>query len=173
MVFVMGTDVKNIIIFAGTLAVLMAAVWYMPHFLKPYQKDRLITFVNPAADPLGSGYDVTQSRIAIGSGQITGKGFLKGTQRELSFIPEQHTDFIFTVVGEEMGFVGAVGLLALYFTLIWRGLMIMSATEDTTGRAIAAGFVDVPVPYICEHWHYPRDHARHRRATAYVQLRRQ
>ncbi len=148
MVFVMGTDIKNIVIFVGTLAVLVAAVWLMPHFLKPYQRNRLITFVNPSADPLGSGYHVAQSRIAIGSGQLTGKGLLKGTQRELSFIPEQHTDFIFTVVGEEMGFVGAVGLLALYFTLIWRGLVIMSVTEDTTGRAIAAGIVGMFIFHI-------------------------
>jgi rod shape determining protein RodA len=102
---------------------------------------RVITFVNPAADPRGSGYHVTQSRIAIGSGKMAGKGFLKGTQRELHFIPEQHTDFIFTVVGEETGFLGAAGLLILYFALLWRGLLIMAATEDPTGRAIAAGVI--------------------------------
>jgi rod shape determining protein RodA len=101
----------------------------------------VISFINPAADPLGSGYHVTQSRIAIGSGQILGKGLLKGTQRELRFIPEQHTDFIFTVVGEETGFAGAAALVGLYFIVLWRGLNIMSATEDATGRAIAAGVV--------------------------------
>jgi len=141
MVFIMGTDIKNILLFCAVGLVLGLVVWNTPGIMKDYQKQRVITFINPAADPLGSGYHVTQSRIAIGSGQMFGKGFLKGTQRGLSFIPEQHTDFIFTVVGEEMGFAGAVMLVLLYFGLIWRGLCIMAATEDTTGRAIAAGIV--------------------------------
>lgn len=141
MVFVMGTDIKNLLIFVGAGAVLGLVVWNMPGVMKDYQKQRVITFVNPAADPLGSGYHVMQSRIAIGSGQFLGKGLLRGTQRELRFIPEQHTDFIFTVVGEEIGFVGAAGLVIMYLILIWRGLNIMHATEDPTGRAIAAGVV--------------------------------
>lgn len=141
MVFVMGTSLKNLLVF-GVGAVLMATIaWHAPHVMKDYQKQRLVSFINPAADPRGSGYHIIQSRIAIGSGQILGKGFLKGTQRELRFIPEQHTDFIFTVVGEEMGFAGAAFLLLLYFGLIWRGLNIMASTEDPIGRAIAAGVV--------------------------------
>lgn len=140
MVFVLGTDIKNILIFCSVGLVLGLVVWNTG-IMKDYQKQRVITFVNPAEDPLGSGYHVTQSRIAIGSGQIFGKGFLKGTQRGLNFIPEQHTDFIFTVVGEEMGFVGTITLVLLYFALIWRGLSIMAAAEDMTGRAIAAGVV--------------------------------
>ena len=139
--FIMGTNIKNILIFIGAGMLLALIVWNTPGVLKDYQKKRVITFINPAADPLGSGYHVTQSRIAIGSGKMSGKGFLKGTQRELRFIPEQHTDFIFTVVGEEMGFIGAVVLLLLYFALLWRGLCIMSATEDPVGRGIAAGVV--------------------------------
>ncbi|MEN6356946.1 MAG: rod shape-determining protein RodA [Armatimonadota bacterium] len=139
MTFVMGTDIKNILIFVSAGIILVLAAWNIPGVMKDYQKMRVITFINPAADPRGSGYHVTQSRIAIGSGKFSGKGFLKGTQRELHFIPEQHTDFIFTVVGEETGFVGAAGLVALYFALIWRALMIMNVTEDLTGRAIAAG----------------------------------
>ena len=141
MIFVVGTDIKNILLFIGVGAIMALVVWNTPGILKDYQKNRVITFINPSADPLGSGYHVTQSRIAIGSGQILGKGFMKGTQRQLSFIPEQHTDFIFTVVGEETGFVGAIGLVFLYFLLLWCGLNIMSATEDATGRAIAAGCV--------------------------------
>lgn len=141
MLFVMGTDIKNVLIFVGTCAVLGFAVFHIHGVLKDYQKDRLVSFVDPAADPRGSGYHVTQSRIAIGSGQLVGKGFLGGTQRELRFIPEQHTDFIFTVVGEELGFVGSVTLLLLYFVLVWRALHIMSATEDAIARAIAAGVV--------------------------------
>ncbi|MHB9038406.1 MAG: rod shape-determining protein RodA, partial [Armatimonadota bacterium] len=141
MAFVMGTDIKNILLCVGVGVLLVLAAWYIPGVMKDYQKMRVITFVDPAADPRGSGYHVTQSRIAIGSGKMTGKGFLKGTQRELHFIPEQHTDFIFTVVGEETGFMGAAGLLVLYFALLWRGLVIMAATEDPTGRAIAAGVI--------------------------------
>lgn len=141
MTFVAGTDIKNILAFAGVGAILALTAWNVPGLLKDYQKNRVISFINPASDPLGSGYHVTQSRIAIGSGQFTGKGFLKGTQRQLNFIPEQHTDFIFTVVGEETGFVGGATLIALYFVLLWRALNIMSATEDATGRAICAGIV--------------------------------
>ncbi len=137
--FVAGTDVKNIVIFAAVAGALGFAAWNVPGVMKDYQKARVISFINPAADPLGSGYHVTQSRIAIGSGQILGKGYLRGTQRELRFIPEQHTDFIFTVVGEEMGFAGAAGLVALYFVLLWRALNIVAASEDVTGRVIAAG----------------------------------
>ena len=141
MVFVMGTDIKNVLLFVGVCAVMGFTVFHVHGVLKDYQKNRLVSFVDPAADPRGSGYHVTQSRIAIGSGQLLGKGFLGGTQRELRFIPEQHTDFIFTVVGEELGFVGSVALLVLYFLLVWRGLCIMSATEDPVARAIAAGVV--------------------------------
>lgn len=141
MVYVMGTDTKNIVFCVLGAAVLGLTVWNVPGLMKEYQKKRIISFVNPSADPLGSGYHVTQSRIAIGSGQILGQGFLKGTQRELRFIPEQHTDFIFTVVGEETGFVGAAGLLVLYLALLLRALNIMSTTEDSTGRAIAAGII--------------------------------
>jgi len=141
MSFVVGTDTKNILLFAGGTLLLALVVWHTPGLLKPYQKDRVITFVDPASDPRGSGYHVNQSRIAIGSGQMLGKGFLHGTQKELNYIPEQHTDFIFTVVGEETGFVGAGALVFLYFVLLWRGLNIVATTEDTTGRAIAAGVV--------------------------------
>lgn len=147
MIFVMGTGLKNILLFVGAGAMLAVVVWNVG-IMKDYQKQRVITFINPAADPLGSGYHVTQSRIAIGSGKIWGKGFLKGTQRELNFIPEQHTDFIFTVVAEELGFVGGVSLIMLYFGLVWRGLVIMAVTEDTTGRAIAAGVVGMFIFHI-------------------------
>lgn len=141
MTFVMGTDIKNVLAFVGGCLVLGVVVFNVHGVLKPYQKNRLVSFINPAADAKGSGYHVTQSRIAIGSGQMFGKGYLGGTQRELRFIPEQHTDFIFTVVGEEMGFAGSVVLLGLYLMLVWRGLNILSSTEDALGRAIAAGVV--------------------------------
>lgn len=139
MAFIVGTNLKNILLFVGAGVLLALIAWNTPGLLKDYQKKRVITFVNPAADPLGSGYHVNQSRIAIGSGQLLGKGFQKGTQRELNFIPEQHTDFIFTVVGEELGFAGGAALMVLYFVVLWRVLNIMAVTEDPTGRAIAAG----------------------------------
>lgn len=141
MIFIMGTDVRNVLLFLGVAVILGVAVFHIHGLLKDYQKDRLVSFIDPSADPQGSGYHVKQSRIAIGSGQLLGKGYMAGTQRELRFIPEQHTDFIFTVVGEELGFVGSAALVLLYFMLVWRGLFIMSATEDTLGRAIAAGVV--------------------------------
>lgn len=141
MVFVMGTDMRNILIFVGVCAIAGVVVFHVNGVLKDYQKMRIVSFVDPAADPRGTGYQVKQSRIAIGSGQLKGTGFLRGTQREARFIPEQHTDFIFTVVGEELGFVGSAALLGLYFILVWRALHIMSAAEDAVARAIAAGVV--------------------------------
>ncbi len=141
MAFVAGTDSKNLVLIALAVVVFALAVWYTPGVLKDYQRKRIVTLINPSADPLGSGYHVNQSRIAVGSGQFLGKGFLKGTQRKLRFIPEQHTDFIFTVVAEELGFVGAVSLLGLYFLIIWRAFNIMSVAEDFTGKLITAGVV--------------------------------
>ena len=109
------------------------------HHLKPYQQRRLTSFVNPEADPLGSGYHVLQSQIAIGSGQVHGKGYLHGTQNKLNFLPEQHTDFIFSVYAEEWGFLGAVVLLLLYLALILRGAYIASRARDNLGALLAAG----------------------------------
>lgn len=107
--------------------------------LKPYQKNRLISFRNPEADPLGTGYHVLQSQIAIGSGQVHGKGYLHGTQNKLSFLPEQHTDFIFSVYAEEWGFLGAAALLLLYLGLVLRGAYIASRARDNLGALLAAG----------------------------------
>mgnify|MGYP000930772880 CR=1 FL=1 len=137
--FVAGTNIKNLLIFASIGLILISIAWFTPGILKPYQKQRVITLINPSSDPLKSGYHVTQSRIAIGSGQITGKGYMSGTQRKLAFIPEQHTDFIFTVVAEELGFVGAASLILLYLLLISRAIVTATVAEDFIGRAIAAG----------------------------------
>ena len=137
--FIMGTDIKNIIVCILIFATLISCVWFIPGVLKPYQRDRIVSFVNPEGDSLDSGYHVAQSKIAIGSGEIKGKGFLKGGQRKLKFIPEQHTDFIFTVLGEEWGFFGAVFLLILYGLLIYRFLVIAIATQDFIGKGIVIG----------------------------------
>ena len=93
-------------------------------FLKPYQKLRVLTFLNPDRDPLGAGYQIIQSKIAVGSGGLFGKGFLKGTQSYLEFLPEKHTDFIFTLFSEEFGFVGSVFLLLIYAVIIYRIIRI-------------------------------------------------
>jgi rod shape determining protein RodA len=110
--------------------------------VQQYQIDRLTTFLAPAAaDPLHAGYNVQQSTIAIGAGGITGKGYLRGTQTSLDFVPHQQTDFVFTVVGEEFGFVGALFLLLMYGVLLWRGLRIAMLSRDPFGTLLAAGIV--------------------------------
>lgn len=109
--------------------------------VQQYQIDRLTTFLDPSADPLRAGYNVQQSTIAIGAGGITGKGYLQGTQTSLDFVPHQQTDFVFTVVGEEFGFVGAMFLLLLYGVLLWRGLRIAMMSRDAFGTLLAAGIV--------------------------------
>lgn len=112
---------------------------YAYHHLKPYQQKRVDNFFNPQADRLGSGYHALQSQIAIGSGQVHGKGYLKGTQNQLKFLPEQHTDFIFSVYAEEWGFVGGAALLTLYLALVLRGAYIASRARDNLGALLAAG----------------------------------
>ncbi len=108
--------------------------------LKDYQRKRLVAFVNPELDPLGGGYNVRQSQIAIGSGQVLGKGYGKGTQSRLGFLPSRHTDFIFSVIGEELGFIRSLGVLILYFLIVWRGYDIAVASRDRFGSLVAAGF---------------------------------
>jgi rod shape determining protein RodA len=126
-----------------TLALLVSvavagAVLVYPH-LKPYQKKRVETFINPEADVLGAGYHATQSMIAVGSGQGLGKGWGQGTQTNLSFLPEQHTDFIFSVWAEEHGFVGCLLLIALYFALITSAIDIAGNARDRFGHFVAVG----------------------------------
>lgn len=126
---------------AGLLILGMAAfglLWVVGG-VKSYQKQRLESFLNPSADPLATGYHLRQSRIAIGSGRLRGKGLFKGTQKKLHFVPERHTDFIFTVVGEELGFVGCCALLLLYYLLIMRSLQICASCEDLLGQLMAGG----------------------------------
>jgi rod shape determining protein RodA len=115
-------------------------VWGM---LKPYQRQRLVVFMNPEGDPLGSGYHIIQSKVAIGSGGLWGKGLFQGTQTQLHFIPEQHTDFIFSVIGEELGFIGCLGLIALFVFLAWRGIVIAQRAKDDFGSLMAVGVVSM------------------------------
>lgn len=114
---------------------------FLWQLLKDYQKRRILVFINPNMDPLGAGYTVIQSKIAIGSGGLLGKGWLAGTQNQLNFLPERHTDFIFSVVGEEWGFLGATLLLALYFALIWRAFSCIQQTLNSSGRLLVYGII--------------------------------
>jgi rod shape determining protein RodA len=142
MLFLAGARPHHLAAFALAGALLFTVMWHTG-LVKDYQKHRLATFIDPGADPKDSGYHIRQSKIAIGSGRFLGKGYLHGTQSQLSFIPEQHTDFIFTVVGEEMGFAGGVVLLLLYFGLLHRAAAIMVTSEDPVGRLIAGGIVSM------------------------------
>ena len=117
-------------------------------FLKPYQKLRILTFLDPDRDPLGAGYQIIQSKIAIGSGGLDGKGFLKGTQSYLDFLPEKHTDFIFTLFSEEFGFIGSVALLILYSIIIFRIIRIGSISRSNFARLFCFGFAFAIFIYI-------------------------
>ena len=117
---------------------ILPLVW---RFLKDYQKRRIITFFNPDLDPLGASYHLIQSKIAVGSGGILGKGFMKGTQSKLGFLPEQHTDFIFSALGEEWGLVGCFFVIGLYFLLILWGLRVAVESKDRFGAILSFGVV--------------------------------
>lgn len=135
-VFFMGVDKKSLIFVFAAGLVLMPAGWF---FLKDYQRERLVTFLNPERDPLGSGYHIIQSKIAIGSGEIFGKGFLSGSQTQLKFLPEQQTDFVFSVFAEEWGFIGSMLLIGLFVVIIFWGLKIALQARDLLGTIIAFG----------------------------------
>ncbi len=132
----------------GLLVILAAAAPLAWHFLKDYQRQRVLTFLNPENDPLGSGYHIIQSMIAIGSGGVYGKGWLNGTQSQLAFLPERHTDFIFAVIGEEFGLVGVAALLGLYAFIILRGLYIAIQAQDSYSRLLAGAVTLVFFVYL-------------------------
>ena len=117
-------------------------------FLKPYQKLRILTFLDPDRDPLGAGYQIIQSKIAIGSGGLSGKGFLKGTQSYLEFLPEKHTDFIFTLFSEEFGFIGSIGLLIIYAIIIFRIIRIGAISKSNFAKLFCFGFAFAIFIYI-------------------------
>lgn len=131
---------KRLLIAIGAIFITVAPLAYT-FVLKDYQKQRIITFLNPQSDPRGAGYNSIQSMIAVGSGQFLGKGYKKGTQSQLNFLPEHHTDFIFSVFSEEHGFVGFVVLLSLYLALLASGLKIAYSANDKFGMLFALGLV--------------------------------
>ena len=140
MVFASGMRYRYFFGFLGTCCGAVPILW---HLMKSYQRDRLLVFLNPNIDPLGAGYTITQSKIAIGSGRLFGKGFLSGTQSQLNFLPERHTDFIFSLIGEEWGFLGAMVLVASFFILVYTCLQIAEHTRDRFGYFTALGIVSI------------------------------
>lgn len=138
MLFVAGIKWQYLAGLCGLGGALAPMLFYL---LEPYQRKRILVVFNPYIDPAGDGYNVIQSMIAIGSGRVWGKGWFAGTQNRLGFLPEQHTDFIFSVIGEELGFVRAAGILLLYFILIYRGIRVAMKARDDFGALIATGVV--------------------------------
>lgn len=135
-----GLCLRSFFYLAATGVTLMPIAW---HFLKPYQQKRILIFLNPDLDPLGAGYHVIQSKIAIGSGRLLGKGYLQGTQNQLDFLPAQHTDFIFSVFAEEWGLLGGLILLGLYFALIALSLRAVGRAKDRLGALLVFGVLAI------------------------------
>ncbi len=136
--YIWGARLRTLLLIFTAAVVSSPFLWQM---LKSYQKRRILVFINPNIDPLGAGYTIIQSKIAIGSGRLFGKGWLAGTQNQLNFLPERHTDFIFSVVGEEGGLAGALLLLILYFVLIWRAFSCARQAKSSMGRLLASGII--------------------------------
>lgn len=126
-------------IFGAAIMAAVAAVPFAWHYLHDYQRERILIFLTPERDPLGAGYHILQSKIALGSGGVFGKGFLQGTQSHLNFLPEMQTDFIFTMLAEELGLVGALGLLALYVVMLIYAIAIALRSRNQFGRLLAMG----------------------------------
>jgi rod shape determining protein RodA len=136
--FLAGMPLRFLLSAAIAAAAALPAIW---HFLRDYQKNRIYTFLDPDSDPLGAGYHILQSKIALGSGGLFGKGFLQGSQSHLSFLPEKQTDFIFTTLAEEFGLVGGLGLLALYTLIIAYGFAIALRSRNHFGRLLGLGII--------------------------------
>jgi rod shape determining protein RodA len=136
-IFLAGIGWRYIISAVALALAAMPALWYVMH---DYQRRRVLTLLDPGSDPLGAGYHIIQSKIAIGSGGFFGKGWLNGTQGQLEFLPERSTDFIFAVIGEEWGLMGAVALIALYLFVVGRGAFIAITAPDTFTRILAGTF---------------------------------
>ncbi len=143
--FLAGMQWRIILGVIGVGATTAPLLW---HGMHEYQRQRVMTFLNPEADPLGAGYHIIQSKIAVGSGGLFGKGWLNGTQSHLDFLPERHTDFIFAVFGEEFGLFGAVGLIALYVFIIVRGFYLAAESQGSYGRLVAGAMVATFLIYL-------------------------
>lgn len=137
--FLSGISWKIIAAAAVLLGAFIPVLWLF--LMHDYQRTRVLTLFNPESDPLGAGYHIIQSKIAIGSGGLSGKGWMQGTQSQLEFLPERHTDFIFAVIAEEWGLIGVICLLALYLFIIGRGLLLASRAQTAFGRMMAGSIV--------------------------------
>ena len=144
--FVVGVQLWKFAVLGGAGVVLAPIAW---HFLHGYQKERILTFLNPERDPLGAGYHIIQSKIALGSGGIFGKGFLNGTQSHLNFLPEKHTDFIFTMLSEEFGMVGAVFVILLNMLIIAYSFAFALRSTSYFGKLVAIGLATNFFLYVC------------------------
>ncbi|MBE7038154.1 MAG: rod shape-determining protein RodA [Ruminococcaceae bacterium] len=147
MIFVAGLSYKYIFTAFIGVGLSIPVIW---NLLKPYQKDRILVFLNPESDPLGRGYHVIQSKIAIGSGKIFGKGLYKGTQTQFGYLPVKHTDFIFGVIGEELGLAGCFIVIALLFTLVVRCIYVSNSSKDKFGSYICVGVAFMFMAHIFE-----------------------
>ncbi|KZZ43223.1 rod shape-determining protein RodA, partial [Oleiphilus sp. HI0118] len=134
-----GISWKIVTGFAVIVASFAPIMWTF--VMRDYQKQRVLTFLDPESDPLGAGWNIIQSKTAIGSGGLTGKGWMEGTQSQLNFLPESHTDFIIAVCAEEFGFLGVLGLLFLYFLIVVRGLYIAVKAQDSYSRLLAGSLI--------------------------------
>jgi rod shape determining protein RodA len=135
------TKTWQFLVYLGVTSASAAFVVGTKFVLKPFQRDRLLVFLHPGADPQGAGWNLNQSKIAVGSGELFGKGLYHGTQTQLNFVPEHSRDFIFTVVGEELGYVGSLGLIAAYAIILFGALRAMLAARDRFGLLLAVGLV--------------------------------
>lgn len=140
-----GMHWRYVLVFLIVIGAALPLGW---HFLHDYQRERLLTFLDPARDPLGAGYHIIQSKIAIGSGGLFGQGFLGGSQAQLNFLPEQSTDFVFAVFSEQFGYVGVLALLALYVFIIGRGFVLAFRAHTRFGRLAAAGLIFTFLLYV-------------------------
>lgn len=148
MLYFAGADIKKLALCGGALAAAAGGAIFVSlkgwvSIIKPYQVSRLLVFLDPYADRNGAGWNIIQSIIAIGSGGFSGKGILSGTQSQLHFLPANHTDFVFSVIAEEFGFIGTLVVLLLYSIMIWRGLRIAMLAKDTYGMLLASGAVSI------------------------------
>ena len=148
MMYIAGANRKYLLFLIGGGVLLVGIVLFLHiffdipvPFLHDYQLDRLLIFLNPESDPGGRGYNIIQSLIAVGSGGLLGKGWFAGTQNQLNFLPEKHTDFIFSVFSEEFGFLGVIVLLSLYFLLLWQFVNVALQAKDRFGKLIISGII--------------------------------
>ncbi|MEK6699017.1 MAG: rod shape-determining protein RodA [Nitrospirota bacterium] len=154
-VLIAGLRIRAVLVIVIIAAVVASTIFLVPPVkkklwgsLKPYQQNRIRAFIDPSSDPLGSGYHANQSKIAVGSGQIMGKGFRKGTQSQMAFLPERHTDFIFAVIAEERGLFGAGVMIVLYLSLLLIGIDTAKNAKDRLGALMAGGVVSMIALYV-------------------------